>query len=88
VTNLNAALASASSAGEAVEAAAADLPQVIARLEALATEATATFQGFGEDSELNRTARAALREVQDAARAIERLARTLERNPNSIILGR
>ncbi|MEL7151104.1 MAG: MlaD family protein [Pseudomonadota bacterium] len=88
VTNLNAALASASSAGSAVEQAAADLPDVIARLEALAAEATATIAGFGEDSELNRTARAALRDMQDAARAIERLARTLERNPNSIILGR
>lgn len=88
VTNLNAALASASSAGAAVEQAAADLPAVIARLEALAGEATATVAGFGENSELNRTARAALRDVQDAARAIERLARTIERNPNSIILGR
>lgn len=88
VTNLNAALASASSASEAVEKAAADLPDVIERLEALATSAAATVTSFGEDSELNRTARAALRDVQEAARAIERLARTLERNPNSIILGR
>ena len=88
VSNLNAALASASSAGEAVEQAAADLPDVIRRLETLAVEATSTIAGFGENSELNRTARAALRDVQDAARAIERLARTLERNPNSIILGR
>ncbi|MEM6386253.1 MAG: MlaD family protein [Pseudomonadota bacterium] len=88
VANLNGALASARSAGAAVEEAAADLPEVISRLEALAGEASATIAGFGEDSELNRTARAALREVQDAARAIERLARTLERNPNSIILGR
>ncbi|MEO1536335.1 MAG: MlaD family protein [Pseudomonadota bacterium] len=88
VANLNTALSSASSAGAAVEAAAADLPDVIARLEAFAAEATATVVAFGEDSELNRTARAALRDLQDAARAIERLARTLERNPNSIILGR
>ncbi len=88
VTNLNAALASASSASSAVETAAADLPDVIARLEALAAQGTSTLAGFGEDSELNRSTRAALREVQDAARAIEKLARTLERNPNSIILGR
>ena len=47
-----------------------------------------TLAAFGNESDLNRTARAALRDVQDAARAIEQLARTLERNPNSIILGR
>ena len=88
VENLNAALASASSASAAVEEAAASLPDVIARLERLAADASATIAGFGEDSELNRSARAALREVQDAATAIEKLARTLERNPNSIILGR
>lgn len=88
VGNLNATLASASSASAAVETAAADLPGVIARLEALAAEGTSTLAGFGEDSELNRSARSALREVQEAARAIEQLARTLERNPNSLILGR
>lgn len=88
VANLNAALSSASSAGEAVEVAAESLPDVIARLERLATDASNAFAGFAEGSELNRTARAALRDMQDAARAIEQLARTLERNPNSIILGR
>lgn len=88
VTNLNEALASASSAGAAVEAAAADLPGVIVRLEQMTEDASDAFAGFDEDSELNRTARAALRDLQDAARAIEQLARTLERNPNSIILGR
>lgn len=88
VENLNAALASASATGNAMEEAAAGLPAIIARLERLATEATATLAGFGEDAELNRSARAALRDVQDAARAVEQLARTLERSPNSIILGR
>ncbi len=88
VENLNAALASASSASAAVEDAAADLPDVIRRLEQLAAQTSATIAGYGENSELNRSARAALRDVQDAARAIEDLAQTLERNPNSIILGR
>lgn len=88
VESLNSALASASSAGAAIEDAAADLPAVIRRLEQLATETSATIAGYGENSDLNRSARAALRDVQDAARAIEKLAQTLERNPNSIILGR
>ena len=61
---------------------------MIARLQQVATQASDTLAGFSEDSELNRSARAALRELQDAARAVEQLARTLERSPNSIILGR
>lgn len=88
VQNLNSALASASSASAAVEDAAADLPNVIRRLEQLAADTSAVVSGFGENSDLNRSARAALRDVQDAARAIEKLAQTLERNPNAIILGR
>ena len=88
VTSLNATLASASSASKAIEEAAADLPEFIARLERLAGEASTTLSGYSADSEINRTARATLNDIQDAARAIEQLARTLERRPNSIILGR
>ena len=81
-------MVSARDATAAVKKATADLPALIARLQAVATQASSTLAGVGEDSDLNRSARAALREVQDAARAIEQLARTLERNPNSIIRGR
>lgn len=88
VENLNATMASARDATAAVQQASEDLPALIARLQAVAAQASGTLEGLGEDSDLNRSARAALREVQDAARAIEQLARTLERNPNSIILGR
>ncbi|NNE88965.1 MAG: MCE family protein [Silicimonas sp.] len=88
VENLNETMASASDAAAAVKEASANLPDVIARLEAVAAQATSTLAGFSEDSDLNRAARAALRELQDAARAVEQLARTLERSPNSIILGR
>ena len=88
VANLNATMASARDATAAVKDALGDLPDLIARMQGVATQASDTLAGVSEDSELNRTARAALREVQDAARALEKLARTLERNPNSIILGR
>ena len=88
VANLNATMASARDATAAVKDATADLPALIARLQAVAGQASSTLAGVSEDSDLNRSARAALREVQDAARAIEKLARTLERNPNSILLGR
>ncbi|MEP0563818.1 MAG: paraquat-inducible protein B, partial [Paracoccaceae bacterium] len=88
VANLNATMASARDATAAVKDALGNLPDLIARMQGVATQASETLAGVSEDSELNRTARAALREVQDAARALEKLARTLERNPNSIILGR
>ena len=88
VNNLNETLESANSASRAVEEATVELPGIVQRLDQLAAQASATLDGFDEDSELNRMARTALGDLQDAARAIERLARTLERNPNSIILGR
>lgn len=88
VANLNATMASARDATAAFKEATVDLPALIDRLQAVAGQASGALEGVGEDSELNRSARSALRDVQDAARAIEKLARTLERNPNSILLGR
>ncbi|MEQ3749222.1 MAG: MlaD family protein [Celeribacter sp.] len=88
VENLNAALASAGDAARAVEVAANDLPTLVRRMDVLLGDAQTTLRGFDSDSELNRTARAAAREVEKAAQAIESLARTLARRPNSIILGR
>ena len=88
VENLNASMASARDASDALKEATADFPAIFERLKAVADQAMITLSGFSEDSDLNRSARAALRDVQDAARAIEQLARTLERRPNSIILGR
>jgi len=88
VENLNATLASARGAAGAIEEAAADLPAIVERLNRLTLQASSTLSDFDEDSEFNRSARAALRDIQDAARAVEQLAKTLERNPNSIILGR
>lgn len=88
VENINATLASARSAAAAIEEAAADLPGIVERLNGLTQQARTTLADYDGDSELNRTARAALRDIQDAARALEQLANTLERKPNSIILGR
>jgi paraquat-inducible protein B len=43
---------------------------------------------YGPGSTLNSEAVAALREARQAARSIATLAQTLERQPNSLILGR
>ena len=88
VAAVNDTLGAASRAAQAVETAAAELPALTARVDALLVQADAALSGFAPNSELGRSARAALREVQEAATAVESLSRTLERRPNSIILGR
>ncbi len=88
VESLNSSLASAESAAGAVETAAAQLPGLAERLDGVLAQATETLAGLDGNSDLNRAIRAALREVQNAARAVEELARTLERRPNSVIMGK
>lgn len=88
VENLNETLASARAAAAAVEQAAADLPGVVERLDGVLGQADTTLSGFAPGSDLTRDARAALRDLRNAADAIESLARTLERDPSSIIRGR
>ena len=88
VDNLNATLASARGAAEGVADAAGALPAVVARIDGLLGQATATLSAYGDDSELSREARAALRDVQQAADAVASLARAIERRPNSLLLGR
>ena len=88
VDNVNRTLASAADAADALETATARLPELVQRLERLATQASATLAGYDTNAEFGRTMRATLREVQEAAEAASSLARALERRPNSIILGR
>ncbi len=88
VASLNRTLASAGEAARAVEDAARSLPGVSNRLNAVLAQASETLDSIDGSSEIGRSARAALTEVSRAAKAIESLARTIERRPNSIILGR
>jgi paraquat-inducible protein B len=88
VENTNATLASARDAAEAVAEAAAGLPELSARLDRLVNQAEALVGAYGERSAFNADTLAALREVRSAARAVAQLARAIERNPNSLLLGR
>ena len=88
VENANATLASARDAADAVAAAAGNLPALVERFDALAGQAEATLATYGEDSQLSYEVRAALQEIRDAARSLSSLARAIERNPNSLLLGR
>lgn len=88
VENLNATLQSASDAAGSVAASVEDLPQLTARLERLVAETEAVVSSYGARSDFNTQTLSALREVQNAAKAISELARAIERSPNSLIFGR
>ena len=77
-----------SDAAAAIEEAAQSLPSLSARIESLVSEAEVAVRGYGENSSFNRETVAALREVREAAEALTKLARQIERNPNSLLFGR
>lgn len=86
--NLNATLRSTASAADGIRAAAGGLPDLVARLQELTTQAGGVLGTYGEDSRINTEFYAALRAVTRAAEDVSSLSRTIERNPNSLLLGR
>ena len=75
-------------ARRAVEAAAGELPKLTARLTTLATRTEKVIESYGDNSRLINGALSTLRDVSEAADALRSLARTIQRNPNSLIIGR
>ena len=88
IVNVNSALASARNAADSIALSSKDLPQIVKRLTELFDQAGRTIEGYDKGDELSRSAQAALRDIQKAADALASLARTIERNPNSLLLGR
>ena len=88
VENVNQTLASARSAADTIALSAKDLPDVIDRLTRLFAQASRTIEGYNKGDEISRSAQETLRDIQKAADALAKLARTIERNPNSLLLGR
>ena len=88
VQNVNQTLAAARNAADSIAVSARDLPQVINRLNTLFAQAGRTIDGYNKGDALSRSAESALRDIAQAAKALEKLARTIERNPNSLLLGR
>jgi paraquat-inducible protein B len=88
VENVNAALASAKDAAESVSSAAKDLPKLSDQLDALVGKANALIASYGPRSNFNDQTLQLLRDLQTAAKAATQLARTIERNPNSLLIGR
>lgn len=88
VENVNQTLASAKNAADNIAISARDLPQVVERLTRLFAQASQTIEGYNRGDEISRSAQETLRDIQKAADALSSLARTIERNPNSLLLGR
>jgi paraquat-inducible protein B len=88
VENANATMASARNAADSVAEAAKRLPDLSARLERLVVQSEALIAAYGGRSDFNAETLAALREVRQAARSVSQLARAIERNPNSLLMGR
>ena len=86
--NANAALASVDGAARSFQALSAQLQGLVPQLAQVAAQADSVLASLDVGSELNYEAVTALREVRDAARAITALAATVERKPNSLILGK
>lgn len=85
---LNTALSSAEGAAKAVETAAAQLPGLAEKLEKLTARTETVVASYGDNSRLIASALDTLRDISEAADSLKNLARTLQRNPNSILLGR
>lgn len=88
IDNVNRTLASARNAADSIAVSAQDLPQIVDRLTDLFARAGRTIEGYNRGDQLTREAQTALRDIQKAADALASLARTIERNPNSLLLGR
>lgn len=88
VENLNKALAAAQGSMEAIEIATERVPDVVSRLDSVAQTLETAVAGYAPGSRIQVDITNALRDISEAADAFRSLARTLERNPNSLITGR
>ncbi|MDY8108821.1 MlaD family protein [Fulvimarina sp. 2208YS6-2-32] len=88
IENLNKTLSSADTTLQSVSEAAQSLPALAARLNAAADGLQSVVAGYTPESRIYTELRAVLNEVSSTAEAYRSLARTIERNPNSIITGR
>ena len=86
--NFNDSLVSFNDASIAFTGLSANLNAVLPQVSALAARADSVLSEFDVGSELNYEAITTIREIRDAARAITALVATIERRPNSLLLGK
>lgn len=88
IERANSAISAAEAAANSINEAAQSLPDLSERMSGLVVNADGVIAGYGERSRFNTELMSVLRDIQAAADAVTALARTIERNPNSLILGR
>jgi paraquat-inducible protein B len=88
IENVNAALASASAAAQALETSVSGLPALSRSAAQLVAETEAVIKSYGDRSRFGAETLGTLRDIQSAADAVTNLARTIQRNPNSLLTGR
>ena len=88
IENVNMALASASAAAQSVEASVEGLPELSASASRLMSETEAVIQSYGDRSRFSAETLSTLRNIQLAADAVTNLARTIQRDPSSLLTGR
>jgi paraquat-inducible protein B len=88
IENLNATLKSADSALQSVDSAVSTLPALAKRLNATADNLQAVVSGYDTNSRFYGDVRAVLKDISSTADSFRSLARSIERNPSSIITGR
>ncbi|TFL17668.1 MlaD family protein [Jannaschia formosa] len=86
--NLNRTLVSAGNAADSVAQTTGELPALVQRLAALTEQAGTLLESYSDGSRVNQELYAALRAATRAAEDVSSLSRTIERNPNSLLLGR
>ena len=86
--NFNNSLVSFNGASLAFQGLSANLNAVLPQVSGLAARADSVLSEFDVGSELNYEAITTIREIRDAARAITALVATIERRPNSLLLGK
>lgn len=88
IERANSAISAAEAAANSINEAAQSLPDLSERMSGLVVNADGVIAGYGQSSRFNTELMSVLRDIQAAADAVTALARTIERNPNSLILGR
>jgi paraquat-inducible protein B len=88
IDNLNTTLRSADSALKSIDTAAATLPALAKRLNEAADGLQAVVSGYDSESRFYNDMRGVLRDISTTAESFRSLARSIERNPNSLLLGR
>jgi len=86
--NFNETLVSFNAASLSFTELSAAINTVMPQVSGLATRADSVLSEFDVGSELNYEAITTIREIRDAARAITALVATIERRPNSLLLGK